>query len=194
MVTKCDLVDGFAEYFEDLTRGRPRAGLGRDLPLRADASPTRAPQAFPGGVRRADDAAERAGVRARRGGARRPGAAPRCSRFPQQMATLRERAHAVRDRRLRARASSPARSCCAACTSPAARRTARRSIGCSAASAARFGARTRSCRRRDRARRTSSRRLLKDVMIGESGLAGINRRLETAEGRGAARRLRRRRA
>ena len=28
MVTKCDLVDGFAEYFEDLTRGRraPRSG------------------------------------------------------------------------------------------------------------------------------------------------------------------------
>ena len=36
LVTKCDLVDGFAEYFEDMNAGGARPGLGRDVPVRAD--------------------------------------------------------------------------------------------------------------------------------------------------------------
>ena len=42
MVTKCDLIAGFAEYFEDLSAGRSRAGLGRHVPVRADAGERRA--------------------------------------------------------------------------------------------------------------------------------------------------------
>ena len=53
MVTKCDLVAGFTEYFDDLDAGRPRAGLGRDVPVRADAQ-GRGGRGLPGGVRRAD--------------------------------------------------------------------------------------------------------------------------------------------
>ena len=53
MVTKCDLVAGFTEYFDDLAAGGPRAGLGRDVPVRADAQRRGGP-GVPGGVRRAD--------------------------------------------------------------------------------------------------------------------------------------------
>ena len=37
MVTKCDMVAGFAEYFDDLAQDTPRPGLGCHLPVRADA-------------------------------------------------------------------------------------------------------------------------------------------------------------
>ncbi len=47
MVTKCDLVAGFTEYFDDLDAGRPRAGLGRDVPVRRRRPRARPPQAYP---------------------------------------------------------------------------------------------------------------------------------------------------
>ena len=36
MVTKCDLVSGFTEYFDDLRSTGSRAGLGRDVHVRRD--------------------------------------------------------------------------------------------------------------------------------------------------------------
>ncbi len=109
MVTKCDLVAGFTEYFDDLPQDGRGAGLGRDLPLRADAASGEAAAAFPAGVRRADHPAQRAGVRPGRGGPRRRGAARRSSRFPQQMAALRGRARPqFVERRLRLDAVRPA--------------------------------------------------------------------------------------
>ena len=37
MVTKCDLVAGFAEYFDELAHEGRETGLGRDVPVRANA-------------------------------------------------------------------------------------------------------------------------------------------------------------
>ena len=154
--------------------GGPRAGLGRHVPLRPDAQ-GRGRGHLPGGVRPADGAAERPGLRADRRGPRRP-AAHQGLRLPAADGRAARRAHAVRRRRLRVDAARPARFCCAASTSPAARRRARRSTGCSAPSAGATASRPTRCRRpRAGARRTSSSRMLKDVLIAESGLAGVNR-------------------
>ena len=104
------------------------------------------------------------------------------------------RADAVGDRRLRRRASSTARSCCAASTSPAARRKARRSIGCSAASAARFGAADAVMAPRGPGQGVLRRA---PAQAGDDRRIGPGRRqpaARAAQGVGAARRLRRRRA
>ena len=74
MVTKCDLVAGFTEYFDDLTQEGRAQVWGVTFPYEQTLANER-PTVVPGGVRRADDAAERARVRPARGGARR--AAPR---------------------------------------------------------------------------------------------------------------------
>ena len=91
MVTKCDLVAGFTEYFDDLTQEGRAQVWGVTFPYEQTRR-RRRPPGVPGRVRRADGAAERAGVRAGRGRARRAPAHAGSSRFPQQMAALRDRA------------------------------------------------------------------------------------------------------
>jgi type VI secretion system protein ImpL len=70
MVTKCDLVT-VRRVFRGLDRGRARASVGRHVSLRTDAC-QRESARLSGGVRRADDAAERARVRPSRGSPRHP--------------------------------------------------------------------------------------------------------------------------
>ena len=178
MVTKCDLVAGFTEYFDDLTQEARAQVWGVTFPyeqtLKGEAA-----QALPGGVRCADGAAQR--TRCSRGSKRIATSRRRAKifAFPQQMAALREPLAQFVDGSVCVRRASTSRSCCAASTSRAARRRARRSIGCWARSAGGFGvAPERSWRRPGRGKAYFVERLLKEVLIGESGLAGVNRRLE----------------
>ena len=156
MVTKCDLVAGFTEYFDDLTQEGRAQVWGVTFPYEQTLE-RRGAAGVSGGVRRADGAAERAACSRGSRKSATCGAARTVFAFPQQMAALRDLLDAVRQRRLRLDARSTSRSCCAASTSPAARRTARRSIACSAPSAAGSASRRRPWRRRPgAARRTSS--------------------------------------
>ena len=58
MVTKCDMVAGFTEYFDDLTQEGRAQVWGVTFPYEQTLDGS-APRAFPDGVRRADGAAER---------------------------------------------------------------------------------------------------------------------------------------
>ena len=75
MVTKCDMVAGFTEYFDDLTQEDRAQVWGVTFPYEQTVH-GEAADAFPAGVRRADRPAERAGVRAPGRGARALDAAP----------------------------------------------------------------------------------------------------------------------
>ena len=138
MVTKCDLVAGFTEYFDDLTQEARAQVWGVTFPYEQTRQ-RRGAAGVPGGVRRADGAAERARVRARSRRSATPARRTRIFAFPQQMAALRDALDAVRQRRLRVDALRPA--------DPAARRVLhQRHAGRHAdrsparrASAARFG-------------------------------------------------------
>ena len=104
MVTKCDLVAGFTEYFDDLTQEERAQVWGVTFPYEQTLN-GEAADAFPGGVRRADGAAERPGVRAR---SKKSAATRRRAQifaFPQQMAALREPLAQFVSRRLFARRS-----------------------------------------------------------------------------------------
>ena len=87
MVTKCDMVAGFTDYFDDLTQ-KAGAGLGRDVPLRAVGERRRS-EAFPAEF---DELMGRlngrvfARVSEERGTRRRSAVFA----FPQQMAALRD--------------------------------------------------------------------------------------------------------
>ena len=95
------------------------------------------------------------------------------------MAALRDAADAVRRATSSTRTDFDSRFCCAASTSPAARRKARRSIACSAPSGAAFGvASAVAPAGGGRGKAYFIERLLKSVMFQESGLAGVNRRLQ----------------
>ena len=155
------------------------------FPYEADRQ-RRARRQLSAGVRRADGAAERARVRPDGGGARR--AAPRVDLrlSAADGGAARRRWRSSSTRRLQRRRVSTGRSCCAACTSPAARRKARRSIGCWASIGRRFGvAPDAVAPAPGRGKAFFIERLLKDVVIGESGLAGVNRRLEMRNASGS---------
>ena len=115
MVTKCDMVAGFTEYFDDLTQEGRAQVWGVTFPYEQTLE-RRGAASVSGGVRRADGAAERQAVR--RGWKRSAAARRRATvfGFPQQMAALREPSDPVRQRRLFLDARSTGRFCCAACT------------------------------------------------------------------------------
>jgi type VI secretion system protein ImpL len=129
MVTKCDLVDGFAEYFEDLSAEGRAQVWGVTFPYEQTLS-NDGPQVFPAEFdalvarlnERVFDRVEEARETRRR---------TKVFALPQQMATVRD-----------ALTQWVTDVFCAACTSPAAPRKARPSIACSAASGARSARRT----------------------------------------------------
>ena len=186
MVTKCDLVAGFAEYFDDLTQEGRAQVWGVTFPYEQTRArrraPTRLPPEFDALMARLN---ERVFARLEEErDARRRATHLRLSAADGGAARS---ADAVRERRLRLDASSTSRSCCAASTSPAARRTARRSIGCSARIGRRFGvAPDAVAPPPGRGKAYFVERLLKQVVIGESGLAGVNRRLELQKAAGSS--------
>ena len=177
MVTKCDLVAGFTEYFDDLTQEGRAQVWGVTFPYEQTLS-GEAAEAFPAEFDALIEPAERAAVRAR---SKRSATCRRRTKifgFPQQMAALRDVLSRVRQRRLRVDALRPA--------DPAARRVLhQRHAG---------GHADRSAARRDRPplwRRADAvvragrpgqgllrRAAAQGRVIGESGLAGVNRRLE----------------
>ncbi len=127
LVTKCDLIAGFSEYFDDLDAvGRSQVWGMTFAPERSIAGSAR--RGFPARIRCADRAAQPAPVRARRGGARRAPAHGRV-RVPAADRGNAQSASARSSPRCSRRHASTAGCCCAACTSRAARRKARRSIG-----------------------------------------------------------------
>ena len=89
MVTKCDLVAGFTEYFDDLPHEGRAQVWGVTFPYEQTLN-GEAAAGVPGEFDAADGAAQRAAVRAGRRGPRRPAAHAESSRFPQQMAALRD--------------------------------------------------------------------------------------------------------
>ena len=177
MVTKCDLVEGFAEYFDDsdARKGAPRSGASR-FPTKT-AVANQGPAGVPGGVRCADDAPERAGVRTGRGSATDTRRRTKVFAFPQQMATLRD---ALTDWVTDVFDASDS-----------AGRVLLRGVYFTSGTqegtpidrllgsiGRKFGAADAVMRPAGPGKAYFVENLLKEVMIGESGLAGVNRRLE----------------
>ena len=99
MVTKCDLVDGFAEYFDDLSAEGRAQVWGVTFPYEQTLD-ERGTAGLSRRVRRADDPAQRTGLRSGRGSA--GDAAPRQGvRLPSADGDDPRRADPLRDRRLR---------------------------------------------------------------------------------------------
>jgi len=150
LVTKCDLVAGFTEYFDDVAQEGRTQVWGVTFPYEHTLKGAAA-KAFPGefdaligrlNERVFQRVEEERDVRRR----------AKVFAFPQQMAALREPITEFVTELF----ESTRRRCCAACISPAARRKARRSIGCSARSAGGSPSRPKPSRPAGAARRTSS--------------------------------------
>ena len=193
MVTKCDLVAGFAEYFDDLTQEGRAQVWGVTFPYEQTVS-GEAADAFP-----AEFDALMARLNARlfarleeERGARRRARRLRVSAADGGAARA---ADAVRQPTSSRRRASTARCCCAACYFTSGTQDGTPIDRLLGAIGRRFGIAPDAGRGPPgRGKAYFVERLLKDVVIGESGLAGVNRRLELQERRVAARRLRRDRA
>jgi len=138
MVTKCDLVDGFAEYSRTDGR-RARAGVGSHIPYEqtlANEGPQVFPTEFDALVTRLNERVF-GRVEEERNARRRT----KVFAFPSRWRPADALTQWVSD--VFASATSADGFCCAASTSPAAPRKARPSIACSEASAARSARRRR---------------------------------------------------
>ena len=180
MVTKCDLVAGFTEYFDDLTQEARAQVWGVTFPYEQTLSGEAAAD-LPGGVRRADDAAERAGVRAaskRMRDVRRR--TRRSSRFRSRWRRCATRSTQFVDRRLRVDARSTSQILLRGVYFTSGTQEGTPIDRLLGAHRPRASASRRSAVAPPpgRGKAYFVERLLKDVMIGESGLAGVNRRLE----------------
>ena len=106
------------------------------------------------------------------------GAGRRCSRFRSRWRPFATLSHSLSVRSSNRRVSI-SRSCCAASTSRVERRRARRSIALLGSIGRGFGVAAESVAATGgRGKAYFVERLLKDVLIGESGLAGVNKRVE----------------